>query len=341
MASSPRAPRPSNSAASSSNSSRSEPTPTPSTSRPPEARALLGGEWGAVGDVVLRPLGSAGAVRRVARERVRARPRATVDGVGPALGEEPRRSEQVDGELGERLRQVAPLQLGERDLGPVLLALDDLRERPVVEQLRVLDVRARPGDPLADLGIGPEEEEPPVGEVGGRDPDLLSVDDVLVAVADRGGAQVGEVGAGFGLAEPLAPVLRRVEDAGQPLLLLLVGAPLDDHGADLPDAVGVVDARRAHARVLFGVDDVLDRSRLAPAPVLRPVDRCPASLVQPALPVLASLLAAGDARRSAAGAPAALILVTAPVGEELRQVLLEPRPELVAEPDVVRGGGEI
>src|SRR5712691_10430021 len=248
--------------------------------------ALLAGEEGAVGDDVLLHLGGAGADRRVALERVQARPRAAVDGVGPALGEEPRRSEQVDGELGERLGQVAPLELGERDLGPVLLALDDLGERPVVEQLRVLDVRERPGDPLADLGIaqgvrvgrlgggdhgaqvgghrdrepggadtlvaershrdlpplvflaqtpvrwdahvrepdlveelvagdvtdgtaldprcvhvddergdalvlgaaldgawvGPEEEEAPVGEVCGRDPDLLAVDDVLVAV---------------------------------------------------------------------------------------------------------------------------------------------------------------
>ena len=31
---------------------------------------------------------------------------------------------------------------------------------------------------------------------------------------------------------------------GQPALLLLVGAPLEDHRADLPDAVRVVDARR-------------------------------------------------------------------------------------------------
>src|SRR5215207_11662133 len=138
-----------------------------------------------------------------------------------------------------------------------------------------------------------------------RDPDLLAIHHVLVAVADGCRAQVGQVGAGFRLAEPLAPVLRRVEDAGQPTLLLLVGAPLDDHGTDLPDAVGVVDARRAHARVLLGVDHVLDRCRFAPAPVLGPVDRRPAALVQPALPVLASLLAARDARLHTTGASAA------------------------------------
>ena len=64
-----------------------------------------------------------------------------------------------------------------------------------------------------------------------------------VAVAHGRRAQVGQVAAGLRLAEALAPVLVGVEDAGQPLLLLLVGAPADDHGPDLPDAVGVVDAR--------------------------------------------------------------------------------------------------
>src|SRR5205809_1393874 len=101
---------------------------------------LLAGEKGAVGDDVLLYLGGTGADRRVALERVEARPRAAVDGVGTALGEQSRRTEQVDRELGELLREVAPLELGQRHLGPVLLAADDLRERSVVEQLRVLDV---------------------------------------------------------------------------------------------------------------------------------------------------------------------------------------------------------
>src|SRR5918995_3926130 len=427
---------------------------------------LLAGEEGAVGDDVLLHLGGAGADRRVALERVQARPRAAVDGIGAALGEQPRRSEQVDRQLGERLSQVAPLQLRQRDLGPVLLALDDLGQRPVVEELRVLDVRERPGDALTDLGIAqrvrvgglggrdhraqvrrhrdrepggadalvperahrdlpalaflaepavgrdagvgephlveelvagdvadraafdprrvhvddkrgdalvldaaldrlrvrPQQEQAPVGEMRRRDPDLLAIHCVLVAVADGCRAQVGQVGAGFRLAEPLAPVLRRVEDAGQPTLLLLVGAPLDDHGADLPDAVGVVDARRAHARILLGVDDVLDRRRLAPTPVLGPVDRGPPALVEPALPVLPALLAARDARLHPAGAAAARgsggladrcrragardgarreVLVAAPVGEELRQVLLQPSAQLVAERDVLGGVSEI
>ena len=134
---------------------------------------------------------------------------------------------------------------------------------------------------------------------------------------DRRGAEVREVGAGLGLAEALAPVLVGREDPGQPRLLLLLGAPRDDHRADLPDAVRVVDARRAHPRHLLGVDDVLHRRGLAAAPVLRPVDRGPAALVEAALPVLAALLACGRCR---AWRPPPGILVAAPVGEELRQV---------------------
>src|SRR5262249_21493567 len=86
------------------------------------------------------------------------------------------------------------------------------------------------------------------------------------------------------------------------------------------------------------------------------------AFVEPALPVLAALLAARDARLHAAGATTTRgsggfadrcrragacdgarknFLVAAPVGEELRQVLLEPPSKLVAERDVLRRVREI
>ena len=115
--------------------------------------ASLAGEQSAVGDDVLLHLGRAGADRRVALEAVEPRPVAAVDGVGTTRGEQSGRAEEVDRELGERLGEVTPLQLRERDLGPVLLSLDDLRERAVVEELGELDVGVRTRDALADLGI--------------------------------------------------------------------------------------------------------------------------------------------------------------------------------------------
>src|SRR3954451_20478098 len=96
-------------------------------------RELLLRQERAVGDDVLLHLGRAGADRRVALERVEPRPRTVVDRVGGAAQQQPLRSEHVDRELRQVLRQMRPLQLRERYLGPVLLALDDLRQRAVVE----------------------------------------------------------------------------------------------------------------------------------------------------------------------------------------------------------------
>ena len=100
-------------------------------------------------------------------------------------------------------------------------------------------------------------------------PDLLAVDDPLVAVLHGLGLQAGEVGAGAGLAEELAPRLLAVGDLGQEALLLLVGAVGDDrrggqHRAEAPrraerpgladlgaDGVGL-GTGQASARVLLG-----------------------------------------------------------------------------------------
>ena len=65
------------------------------------------------------------------------------------------------------------------------------------------------GAALDGRRVGAEEEESPLGQMGGRDPDLLAVDHVVVAalVEDGHGPQVGQVVAGVRLGEALAPVL--------------------------------------------------------------------------------------------------------------------------------------
>ncbi|MFO1425763.1 MAG: hypothetical protein U1F11_02065 [Steroidobacteraceae bacterium] len=58
------------------------------------------------------------------------------------------------------------------------------------------------------LGLGrirARQQQAPVGVVGARGPDLLAVDHPLVAIADGGSADTGEVGARAGLGEQLAP----------------------------------------------------------------------------------------------------------------------------------------
>jgi hypothetical protein len=66
---------------------------------------------------------------------------------------------------------------------------------------------------LRGIGIGAGGEPAPVGEVSAGGPDLLAVDDVVVAVARGAGSEGGEVGAGAGFgiegAPPvIAPVMR-------------------------------------------------------------------------------------------------------------------------------------
>ncbi len=218
----------------------------------------------------------------------------------------------------------------------------DVTDRPGLDTGR-LHVDDERGDALVlraaiERGrVAAQQEEAPLREVRGGDPGLLPVHDVVVTVEDRHRAHVREVRAGLRLAEPLAPVDLGVQDPGEPALLLLGGTPLDDHRADLPDAVRVVDAGGAHPRHLLGVDRVLDRGGLPAVPVLRPVDGRPATVVQPALPVLALLLGPvepGDL------APAGIV-VGVPGLEELVEVRSEPVPQLVAERLVVGGEGEV
>src|SRR5690349_1047710 len=84
--------------------------------------------------------------------------------------------------------------------------------------------------PPTTLSTGQREHV--VGELGLRRPDLLAVDDPLVAVAHGRGLERRQVRAGVRLAEALAPLHLAPQDLGQELLLLLLGPPLQDRRAD-------------------------------------------------------------------------------------------------------------
>ena len=119
-------------------------------------------------------------------------------------------------------------------------------------------------------GVGLGEDQRDLGDVAERDPHLRAADRPAAVGLGRAGAEVGGVGAGVGLgqaeaAEPLARAEPR-----QPLLLLLLGAPLldragDQRGLDRDDGAGggvgaadllddqpVADVVEAAAAVLFG-----------------------------------------------------------------------------------------
>ena len=148
------------------------------------------------------------------------------------------------------------LHVGEEDLVELGLA-GDLAERPHLDAGRVhVDEQVgEPGVALA-VGIAARDEDAPVGDVRERRPDLLAVDDEVVALEreSRGRAHGGEVGARVRLGEALAPDLLGREDLLQVLLLLGVGAVRDDRRAGHAEPDHAEVGRRLGARHLLEED---------------------------------------------------------------------------------------
>ena len=98
---------------------------------------------------------------------------------------------------------------------------------------------------LGGVGVGAGEEVDVVGVVGAGGPDLLAVDDEVVAVLLGAGLERGEVGSGVGLGEALTPAALAAGDAADMLALLGLGAVDDERGAEL---VGLRDRCRDSGR---------------------------------------------------------------------------------------------
>jgi hypothetical protein len=177
---------------------------------------------------------------------------------------------------------------------------------------------------LRRVRVGAGEQEAVVGVVAAGGPHLLAVDDPLVAVEHGLGLERGEVGAAVGLAEALAPAHRAVQDLREELLLLLLGAPLQDGGADERVAEEVGAQRRLGPGELLGEHDALHRGEALAAVLLRPRGADPATLEElrgPALVERLALLGRHLQRLAALGG-------VDPAGGE---VLLQPRADLGTE----------
>ena len=123
--------------------------------------------------------------------------------------------------------------------------------------LHVDDERGEPGV-LDGIRIGPDHEQPPLGQVRERRPHLLAVDDPLVTVLHTGRRQAGEIGSRAGLGEQLTPDLLAGEQRPEVALLLGI-APPRHHGRAahaVTDRVAVHRVRRAR-RVHLLVDQLL------------------------------------------------------------------------------------
>jgi hypothetical protein len=122
-----------------------------------------------------------------------------------------------------------------------------------------------------------------------RGPDLLAGDAEAAVLLHRLGLERGEVGAGFGLGEPLAPDLLSREDRLEEPLLLVLGAMRDHHRPAHHQAQDVRGPRRLRPRQLLTEDRLLDQRRTPAAVLLRPGDPRPAGHVELALPLALEL----------------------------------------------------
>ena len=137
---------------------------------------------------------------------------------------------------------------------------------------------------LRRVGVGAHQQKTPIGEMRARSPYLLTVDQEMVPLVDRAGAQAGEIGAGARLGITLTPDLVAAEDLWQIPLLLRLGAPMNEGGAEKAHADRAGQDRRAGAEILFVEDHLLHKAGAAPAIFLWPGQADPAGRVHLLLP---------------------------------------------------------
>ena len=137
---------------------------------------------------------------------------------------------------------------------------------------------------LGALAVGARDHEDPLRPVRERRPDLLPVDDPLVAVEVGACLHVREVGAGVGLGVSLAPDLGAAEDAGEERPFLGVGAEVDDGRPEQPLADDPDPSRTARARVLLVEDHLLEQRRAAAAVLRGPAEADPTVAAELLLP---------------------------------------------------------
>ncbi len=146
-----------------------------------------------------------------------------------------------------------------------------LLDRPDLDAGRVHRAdEVRDAAVLRDVGVGARDEDAELRHLGARRPDLLAVDDELVAVTHCPGRERGEIAAGSGLAEQLAPDLLAREQREEVPILLLVAARVQDRRAGPSDPDLVLRPRHLRSAHLVVDHELEDRARVEP-PRARPV----------------------------------------------------------------------
>ncbi len=170
----------------------------------------------------------------------------------------------------------------------------DLAERADGDARRV-HVDEEVGEPLVlrDARVGAGEQHHPVGDLREAGPDLLAVDDVVVAVPHGPGLERREVRARVGLGVALAPDLLAGEDLLEVALLLGVGPVGDDRRAGHAEAEDVERRRRPVKDQLLVEEELLHPREPAAPELLGPREAQEPGLVKLPLPVPAELVQLG------------------------------------------------
>ena len=138
---------------------------------------------------------------------------------------------------------------------------------------------------LPTVGIGPDVELAPVGQVAEAVPRLLAVHHEVVADRLRPAPQRRQVRSGVGLGHALGPDLVAAQHRPQEAALLLIGAVGHDRRRDVRDADHVDRTGRGAPVHLLEVDELLVEVGVASTVVGRPRRRRPTRVGQAPVPV--------------------------------------------------------
>src|ERR1700722_4058828 len=125
-----------------------------------------------------------------------------------------------------------------------------------------------------------------MGEGG---PDLLPIDDKVVAIEDRARLDGGEIGTRARLGHSLAPDFLARNNRFEVALFLLLGTPLHERGSAHDDAEDVDAEGHADASELLLKDNLLDESGFLAAVFFGPSQAHPAALIETLVPLLKTL----------------------------------------------------
>ena len=179
--------------------------------------------------------------------------------------------------------------VGEIDLVELLHAVG-LLDRPHLDALALhVEEEHRQALVLGHIGIGARDQKAVVGIMRARGPDLLAVDDPVVALLFRARAQARDVGAAGRLGEQLAPDMFAGGELRQIVALVLLAAERH-HGRAAHALADLERLRQLAVDALFLLPDhLLDRGGAAAAIFLRPVQAGPAAFGLLLLPGLADI----------------------------------------------------